>query len=63
MVYPRKGTSLPIKKGLGVILILLAVNSLVELPIVSSIVDSVPLITPIVMLLSAFYFLISGRQL
>ena len=63
MAYPPKGTSIPIKKGLGVALILLAVNSLVKLPIVNSIVDSVPLITPIVMILSAFYFLISGRQL
>ena len=58
MKYPKKGTALPIKKIIGIVLILYLVDSFYQLPI-----HDIPYLQSITMGLAAYFLIISGRQL
>jgi len=58
----KKGTSLPIKKIIGVLLALYVFNYFYQVDLITSILD-IQYLHLIVMGIAAFYLVISGRQL
>lgn len=66
MALPPKGTMRPVKLIVGLILALLVVNSLITLPVISTItefLDKIPYLQTIVMAIAAYFLIVTGRQL
>jgi len=62
----KKGTARPIKFGLGIALAILVLNSLITLPLISDIanfITNTPYLQAIIMGVSAYFLIFTGRQL
>ena len=59
----QKGTALPVKKILGWLLLMVGIGLIAKISLITDIINSNPVILGVVLLITSYFLIISGRQL
>jgi len=63
MALPLKGSALPIKKILGIVLLVWGVYSIFNFSVATTYAYKIPILSSIIIIIAGYFLAISGRQL